>query len=66
MSLLSNYLDEKEFDIRMIQRNLAHGLVLQADLDKHVKKLSDDAELGDWVNVVEIFQELENKSKLRN
>ena len=66
MSLLSNYLDEKEFDVRVIQRNMARGLVLQADLDKHVKKLPDDTNQGEWVNVAEIFHELENKSKLRN
>lgn len=51
MAFISKAYKEKEFDIRMVQRGLSKGLVLQADVEKHQKKLPDDAANAEFVSI---------------
>lgn len=65
MALLSDSMKEKEFDVRIVKRSLSKGLVLQADIDKHMKKLTDDQDNASVLNVEELLESVLNKSKLR-
>ena len=66
MALLSNGLKEKEYDVRMVQRGLNKGLVQQDEIDKHLKKLSDDAENADYIDLEVFFEGVGGKSGLRD
>lgn len=66
MALLSNAVKEKEFDIRMVQRGLSKGLILKDDVDKHHKKLADDSENADYLNLSTLFESIGGKSGLRD
>lgn len=49
----------------MIQRGLNKGLLRHDDVDKHNKKLPDDAENGEYVNLETMLEALGGKSGLR-
>lgn len=66
MALLSEAIKEKEFDVRMVQRGLNKGLLLQDDVQKHLKKLSDENANADYVNVDELRQSVDGQSGLRD
>ncbi len=51
MTLLHEAFDEKKFDVRMIERNVARGVVTSDDVEKTTKKLPDDGENADWVSL---------------
>ncbi|MEW6058190.1 MAG: hypothetical protein AB1540_16420 [Bdellovibrionota bacterium] len=66
MALLSEAIHEKEFDTRMVQRGLSKGQLLQDDLDKHLKRLTDDGENADYLNLETILEGIGGKSGLRD
>lgn len=66
MALLSDGLIGKEFDVRMVQRGLSKGLILADDVEKHLKKLTDDADNADYLNLDEVLEGLRGKSGLRD
>lgn len=67
MALLSGGLKDKEFDIRMVQRGLNKGLILLDEVEKNLKKLPDDSENAEYVNVETFFEGLStNKAGLRD
>jgi hypothetical protein len=51
MALLHEAVEEKKLDVRLIERNVARGYVSQEDVEKAAKKLSDDSDNAEWVNV---------------
>jgi hypothetical protein len=65
MSLLSDGMKDKEFDVRMVARKLSKGLILQEEVDKHEKKLVDDSEIANYVNLEEALESVRGKSGLR-
>lgn len=65
MALLSEALNEKEFDIRMVSRGLNKGHVLQDDVEKHMKKLSDDTSNSEYLNLEILLEGIGGKSGLR-
>jgi hypothetical protein len=65
MALLSHAIKEKEFDVRMVQRGLNKGLVLFDDIDKHLKKLPDEGENADYVDLDVFMEGVGGKSGLR-
>lgn len=51
MSLLHESVESKKFDVRVVERNVARGVISAADLDQVLKELPDDAENADWVSI---------------
>jgi hypothetical protein len=51
MALLNESVNEKKWDVRMIERNLARGVVTSEELAQAVAALPDDAECADWVSL---------------
>ncbi len=66
MALLSKAIKDKEFDTRTVERSLTKGWMTQGQVEKHQTTLADEAELGDYLNVEELFQGIEGKSPLRS
>ena len=65
MALLSEKMKEKFFDVRMIQRGMSKGTHTQAEVDKFLKNLPDDAENVDVYNLEDAYNEVCGKSGLR-
>lgn len=51
MALLHDAVGSKKLDIRMIERNLARGVISQAELDAATSQLPDDGENAEWVSI---------------
>ncbi len=51
MSLLHEAVEEKMFDVRMIERNVARGTLQAEEVSKAAKKLTDDAENADYIAI---------------
>lgn len=63
MSILSRALEEKEFDIRVTQRNLAKGKILHEELDRHLKKLPDETANAEYVSIEDLDADDSNDSR---
>jgi hypothetical protein len=50
----------------MVQRGLAKGLFLHEDIERHLKKLPDDAANADYINLDAIFESAAGNSGLRD
>jgi len=62
MTLLHEAVEAKKFDVRVIERNVARGVVSAADTDKVSKGLPDDAEAGEWVSIESIAGDTSSNS----
>ena len=51
MALLHEAVEKKKLDVRMVERNVARGVITQADVDQSVKALPDDSENALYVSV---------------
>jgi hypothetical protein len=51
MTLLSQAVDAKKFDTRVIERNLQRGFLKPEDAQTHVQALTDDAEFAEFVSI---------------
>jgi hypothetical protein len=51
MALLHESVDFKKMDVRLIERNIARGVLSKEELDRALKNLPDDAENGEWVSL---------------
>lgn len=65
MVLLSDAMNEKEFDVRMVARGLNKGLILREDVSKYEKKLVDEAAHGEYINLETNLEAIRGKSGLR-
>ena len=55
---------ERKFDIRLLERNRAKGLVSQKNYQKWLSSLPDTSENADFIRATEIFdEEPEEKSE---
>ena len=61
MALLNDAVEAKKFDVRIIERNVERGVITADDVDKAIKKIPDDAENAEWVNV-ELLSQQEEKA----
>lgn len=61
MGLLSQYIKEKEFDIRMLERGLSKGTVLREDVEKNQKKLADDVDNQAVIDVMELYEQVRSE-----
>ncbi len=50
MALLSKASEEKQYDVRLLERNLTRGVMTHKDREKFLKGLSDDGVNALWVN----------------
>lgn len=51
MTLLHEAVDVKKLDVRMVERNVARGVISAEEVDKAVKKLPDDADNAEYVSL---------------
>lgn len=51
MTLLHEAVENKKFDIRIIEKNLSKGLITTTDFQKSVDQLPDDSENAAWVTI---------------
>jgi hypothetical protein len=51
MTLLHEAVEAKKYDVRMVERNVARGMIAADDVEKAIKKLPDDAEFADYVSI---------------
>ena len=57
MALLHEAVEEKKLDVRMVERNIARGVITQTDADQAAKALPDEAENSTWVSVDSLAQD---------
>jgi hypothetical protein len=50
MPLLHESVEAKKFDTRMVERNVARGVINSKEADDVSKRLPDDGENAEWVN----------------
>jgi len=51
MALLIDSVEFKKLDVRLVERNIARGVLTTDDLNKALATLPDDEENAEWVNV---------------
>jgi len=56
MSLLHDSIQEKKFDVRMLDKNLVRNVISDKDVKTHLEQLPDDAENALFTTVEEIEQ----------
>ncbi len=54
MPLLKDCVDQKKFDVRLVEKNVARGFIEIKDVDVIMNGLPDDLELAQWVNTDEL------------
>jgi hypothetical protein len=59
MALLHESVDSKKLDVRMVERNIARGVIKADDLKQSLKTLPDDAENAEWVSLETLTHELD-------
>ncbi len=65
MALLNESVNEKKWDVRMIERNLARGVVTSEELAQAVSALPDDSECADWVSLESLSEPAEEAAASR-
>lgn len=56
MALLHDSVDFKKLDVRLIERNIARGVLTPDELNKAVTKLPDDSANAEWINVDSLME----------
>jgi hypothetical protein len=56
MKLLREALEEKAFDLRLLDRNIRRGIIKTEDVKKMRADLEDDADLADYTSLDELEQ----------
>ena len=51
MSLLHEAVEQKKFDVRMVERNVNRGIVQDSEVQQHTSSLPDDAELAEYISL---------------
>jgi hypothetical protein len=57
MALLHEAVGSKKFDTRMIERNIARGVLSSQEHAENVAQLPDDAENAEWISVDSFIEE---------
>ncbi len=61
MTLLNDSVENKKFDTRMVERNVARQVLSQDEVEKHLKKLPDDGENAEWISIESIASETQSQ-----
>jgi hypothetical protein len=56
MSLLHDSIQEKKFDVRMLDKNLVRNVISDKEVKTHLEQLPDDAENASFITVEELEQ----------
>jgi hypothetical protein len=56
MSLLHDSIQEKKFDVRMLDKNLVRNVITDKEVKTHFEQLPDDAENADYINIEELAE----------
>ena len=51
MALLHDSVNSKKYDVRLVERNVARGLITAKELEEAVKNLPDDSENAQYVSI---------------
>ena len=51
MSLLHEAVEQKKFDVRMVERNVSRGIVQASDVQQSISSLPDDAEFAEYISL---------------
>ncbi len=51
MTLLHEAVEQKKFDTRLVERNVARGVISMDEVEKNAKTLSDDAENAEYISI---------------
>ena len=51
MTLLNDAVENKKFDTRMVERNVARQVISQDEVEKTLKKLPDDSENAEYISI---------------
>lgn len=57
MSLLHEAIDQKKFDVRMLEKNLVRNVVSEKEVKSFVDQLPDDAENATLISLDEIAEQ---------
>ena len=57
MTLLHEAVEDKKLDVRMVERNIARGVVSHDEHQKAVAKLPDDDDNAEYISIEEIAQD---------
>jgi hypothetical protein len=57
MSLLHEAIDQKKFDVRMLEKNLVRNVVSEKEVKSFVDQLPDDAENAALISLDEIAEQ---------
>lgn len=57
MTLLYEAVDQKKFDTRLVERNLARGVVTHAESQQNIQSLPDDAANAEFISVESIMND---------
>lgn len=66
MTLLHESVETKKLDTRMIERNVARGVISQDDVEKALKKLPDDAANADWISIETLADDQSEMDSIAN
>ena len=58
MALLHEAVDLKKLDVRLVERNVARGVISAADVDKATAALPDDADNAEYVSIESIANDM--------
>jgi len=59
MALLHVSVDSKKLDVRMVERNIARGVIQADDFNKSLKTLPDDAENAEYISLDSLTSDLD-------
>jgi len=54
MSLLHDSIQEKKFDVRMLDKNLVRNVVADKDVKAHLEQLPDDSENAEYISIEDL------------
>lgn len=57
MSLLHESIQNKKFDVRMLEKNLVRGSVSNQEANSHLAELPDDAENATYISLDEVAEQ---------
>ena len=48
---LKKAIEEKKFDVRVVEKNVSRQVVRSADVDRNAQQLPDDSASAEWVDI---------------
>ncbi|MFZ9595254.1 MAG: hypothetical protein ACO3A2_04165 [Bdellovibrionia bacterium] len=66
MALLHDAVDLKRLDVRLIEKNIARGVIKKEDVEKALHALPDDAENADWISLESFSPQIDESQRTRS